>query len=296
MAMSAPSPVRRAFADQARRSDAQIDLARAALLIAQEEYPGLDVEAYLARLDAIAARVRTRLDLVAEDAPRPAPATIIATLNAILFEEMGFHGATHDFYDPRNSFLNEALDRRTGLPITLSLIYMEVAARLGLSLAGVGLPGHFIVKYEGPSGGPRAQQRGAELFIDPYHGGALLTRAECGGWFRRLYGEDFTFSGEYLAPLTRRQILARMLRNLKGAYLRQRDYVRAVAVVDRLLLLHPDALWELKDRGLLYYRLGAFTPALADLRAYLRKEPEAEDKGLIEYHIELCQRTLMITN
>jgi regulator of sirC expression with transglutaminase-like and TPR domain len=296
MAMSAPSPVRRAFADQARRSDARIDLARAALLIAQEEYPALDVDAYLARLDAIAARVQARLDLRTEAAERAAPATMIAMLNAILFAEMGFHGATRDYYDPRSSFLNEALDRRTGLPITLSVIYIEVAARLGLSLAGVGLPGHFIVKYEGPAGAGRGAQRGAELFIDPYHAGALLTRAECGAWFRKLYGPDFTFSGEYLAPLTRRQILARMLRNLKGAYLRRRDYARAVAVVDRLLLLHPDALWELKDRGLLYYRLGAFTPALADLRAYRRKEPEAEDKGLIEYHIELCQRSLMITN
>ena len=124
----------------------------------------------------------------------------------------------------------------------------------------------------------------------------MLTRADCAAHFRRLYGPEFTFSGEFLTPMTRHQILARLLNNLKAIYLQRRDYNRAVVVVDRLLLVHPDAVWELKERGLLYYRLGAFLPALSDLRSFLRHDPDAEDVPLVRYYADLCHRLLMIAN
>ena len=305
MAMSAPSPVRRAFADLVRKADADIDLARAALLIAQEEYPALDIEGYLAHLDDLADLVRARLGLIAAApaarrplAPVAAPREIITALNTVLFAERGFRGNRDHYYDPRNSFLNEVLDRRTGIPITISLVYMEVAARLGLRLLGVGIPGHFIVQYPGVGNGPGRYGRpqADELFVDPFNDGALLTRADCAAHFRRLYGPDFTFSGEFLTPMTRHQILARVLNNLKAIYLERRDYNRAVVVVDRLLLVHPDAVWELKERGMLYYRLGAFLPALSDLRGFLRQDPDAEEVPLVRYYADLCHRLLMIAN
>jgi regulator of sirC expression with transglutaminase-like and TPR domain len=307
MAISAPSPQRRAFADLVRRADREIDLARAALLIAQEEYPTLDAAAVLAHLDRLAARVRARLGRpgdgpigppplgsIAQDAP-----AVIDALNAVLFGEEGFRGNHAEYYDPRNSFLNEVLARRTGIPITISLVYMEVAARVGLPLQGIGMPGHFIVRYAGPwsdPARPNYRPQPGELFIDPYFGGALRTRADCAARFRQIYGPDFTFSEEYLTPLSRHQILARMLSNLKAIYLKRHDYRRAASVVERLLLVQPEAVWEFKDRGILYYRLGAFQPARADLQHFLAEDPDAEDAPIIRYYIDLCSRLLTLTN
>ena len=293
--MSASSPVRRAFADLVRKADPDLDLARAALLIAQAEYPHLDLDAYLGRLDALAAGVATRLAQAGTPWGSADPPTVIAALNAVLFADLGFHGNSSDYYDPRNSFLNEVLDRRTGIPITISLVYMEVAARLGLRLFGIGMPGRFIVQYPGQDGGGPHPHSG-ELFIDPYAGGALLTRADCVDHFRNLYGPDFTFAPEHLTPLTRHQILARLLGNLKAIYLRAHDYARAVIIVDRLVLVQPAAIWELKDRGILYYRLGGFVAALRDLQRYLKHDPDAEDAALIAYYVQQCQYLLQSRN
>jgi len=298
MAISAPSPQRRAFADLVRKADPQIDLARAALLIAQEEYPALRLRPYLARLDTLAAQVQARLVPPADGAAPPAGG-IIDALNAVLFDDLGFRGNGEDYYDPRNSYLNEVLDRHTGIPITISLVYMEVAARVGLPLRGIGMPGHFIVQYPGPLHDPARltwRPQPGELFVDPYERGALLTRADCAARFRRLYGADFTFSEEYLTPLTRHQILARLLNNLKLIYLKRRDFARAVAVVERLLLVQPEALWELKDRGMLYYRLGAFASARADLERFLEQDPDAEDAPILRYYIHLCDRLRVLVN
>jgi len=224
---------------------------------------------------------------------------VIDALNVVLFEEEGFRGNSAEYYDPGNSYLNEVLDRRLSIPITISLVYMEVAARVGLPLQGIGMPGHFIVRYPGPlshGAAPSYRPQPGELFIDPYYGGTLLARSECAARFRQIYGPDFTFSEEYLTPLTRHQILARMLTNLKAIYLKRRDYRRAASVVERLLLVQPEALWEFKDRGILYYRLGAFQPARADLEHFLAEDPDAEDAPLIRYYIDLCSRLLTLAN
>ncbi len=243
----------------------ELDLAEAALLIAQEEHPELDVAAYLRRLDGLAAAVRARLP------EAPEPTDIIHSLNIQLFGEEGLAGNESEYYDPRNSFLNEVLDPKRGIPITLSVIYLEVGRRLGLPLAGVGFPRHFLVKYSGADG---------ELVLDPFAGGVILSREELAQKLRRMYGDANPFLAQIpqlLAPASKKEILLRMLHNLKGIYLQQNDFTRALAAIDRILLVTPDLAMEVRDRGAVHQRLGHFQAALQDFRRYLQMVPNAED-------------------
>jgi regulator of sirC expression with transglutaminase-like and TPR domain len=238
-----------------------VPLDEAALAIAQEEYPTLDPGAYLARLDLLAARVRRR-------APAGRSSTLLHALRKVLFEEEGITGNESDYADPRNSFLNEVLDRRLGIPISLSVVYMEVARRVGLSLAGVGFPGHFLAKATLPSG--------TEVFVDGFHGGELLSADECVARYRaRTGGRDL--DRRHLDAIGGRQILARMLHNLRRTYLERRDDVRAWWVLDRILLLAPGQLEALRDRGIVSARLGAAAAARRDLEAYLSGAASAGD-------------------
>jgi regulator of sirC expression with transglutaminase-like and TPR domain len=257
--------VRERFAQLVSGPEDKLDLAEAALLIAQEEQPQLDITIYLRRLDEVAAAARARLPQV------PEPTDIIHGLNVQLFQEEGFAGNESEYYDPRNSFLNEVLDRKRGIPITLSVIYLEVGRRLGLPLVGVGFPGHFLVKYSGANG---------ELVLDPFAGGATLTLDELAQKLRRMYGDANPFLGQIpqlLAPASKKDILVRMLRNLKGIYLQQNDFPRALAAIDRILLVAPDLALEVRDRGAVHQRLGHLQAALQDFRRYLEMVPEAED-------------------
>ena len=258
------SEARRRFADIAAGPDQCINLAEAALVIAQEEYPGLDLAAYLQRLDELAASVR------ADVRPGLAPAEQIARLNHFLFVESGFSGNNDDYYDPRNSFLNDVLDRRTGIPITLSVVYSEVAQRLDLPVYGVSFPGHFLVKYVGEQ----------EIIIDAFFGTVIGTD-ECAQRLRGIYGDGARLDRGLLRPATAREILARMLSNLKQVYVQQNDFVRALACVDRILLVAPDTPRELRDRGILYQRLECYTAALQDFERYLRLAPDDEAAHLI---------------
>jgi regulator of sirC expression with transglutaminase-like and TPR domain len=224
---------RQLFADMVQGAEEDIDLGKAALLIASEEYPGLDLLRYLARLEAMAAAVRPQI-AAAEDAQQK-----IEALNAYLFQEQRLRGNTQEYYDPRNSFLNEVLDRKLGIPITIAVVYIEVGRRAGMPLQGVGMPGHFIVKYDGSE---------AEIFIDPFHGGRILSRAGCEELIQQIYGEPVPFQETFLATVTPKQLLSRMLQNLKTIYLQGKRYLKALSVVERLLLLQPDAEQELKDR------------------------------------------------
>ena len=260
--MQLDSPARTRF--QALLDEPILRLDEAALAIAAEEYAGLDEAAYLARLDALADQVQRR-------APAPLrAATTLKALRDLLFQEEGFKGNEKSYYDPRNSFLNEVLDRRLGIPISLSVLFMEVARRVGLQLEGVGFPGHFLVKLR-PEFGP-------EIFIDPYNGGELLSAEECVGRFKHL-SQGREFEPRFLQGVAPRQILGRMLHNLKRIYVEQGDDVRAFWVIDRLLLLSPDAIDEVRDRGLVEARLGLKPAAARDLAAYLEKEPSAADAG-----------------
>jgi regulator of sirC expression with transglutaminase-like and TPR domain len=255
--------LRERFGDLVAQPDDKLDLALASLLIAGLEYPTLEIPRYLGRLEQLGdeARERTR------GAPAGSDAALDA-LNRLLFEELGFRGNSEDYYDPRNSYLNDVLDRRTGIPITLSTLYMEVARRAGLEVAGVGLPGHFIVKV---------RLRRAEVLLDPYHGGARLSAADCQRRLDRIFEGRVRLRPELLAACSRKDILTRMLRNLKAIYAKAGDQARCLSVVDLLRLLDPESGEELRDRGLLYAALDCYGLALRDLEEYLARFPEVPE-------------------
>ena len=237
------------------------ELGPAALTIARIEYPALDIQRYLDRLDEMGARASRRL----EGATLSSSDTI-ATLNEYLYEEEGFGGNRDQYDDPRNSFLNEVLDRRTGIPITLAVVYLEVARRAGLSITGVNFPGHFLLRAPGGLAGD-------DLIIDPFHGGALLSEFDCRQLLRNHVGDEAAFDRSLLAPATRHDIVVRMLVNLKRLYVRMRSFPQARFVSTLLLTADPSAVHELRDRGLLAYHLEDFSSALRDLEEYLRLSP-----------------------
>jgi regulator of sirC expression with transglutaminase-like and TPR domain len=256
----AQTPTRRQFGRLLARGDEAVDLARAALLIACEEYPGLDLAGYLARLEAMGSELRDRLN----DEPRPERA--VMALNRYLFHEQGFRGDTASYYDPRNSYLNDVLDRRMGIPITLSTVYMEVARRAGLTVEGVGLPGHFIVRV--PMG-----ERG--LLVDPFHRGALLSEEDCQQRLDRIFAGKVKIEARMLAACSHRSMLERMLRNLKAIYVKEQDYARALRAAELLLQVSPDSADDLRDRGILYAALDCYAFAARDLEGYLSLVPNA---------------------
>ena len=243
-----------------------VPLDETALAIAAEEYPGLDAAAYLARLDALGALVRQRATEPQRAAGR------LRALCDVLFAELRFRGNEEAYFDPRNSFLNEVLERRLGIPISLSVLLMEVGRRVGVPLHGVGLPRHFMVKLQ-PEAGP-------EVFIDAFNGGALLSREECATRFQSGPTAQ-ALDPRWFQAVTPRQILGRMLQNLKQIYAKKGDDVRTYWVVDRLVLLAPDAVEELRDRGLISARLGLVPAAARDLGAYLERAPGAPDANEI---------------
>jgi regulator of sirC expression with transglutaminase-like and TPR domain len=238
-------------------------LAPAALAIARVEYPSLDPAPYLLRLERMGEAAEGRLQRQAH----AGIAAQIATLNAYLFEELGFSGNAQRYDDPRNSFLNEVLDRRLGIPISLAAIYLEIGRRAGLRLEGVNFPGHFLV---------RAPEAGDDVIVDPFHGGALLSEIDCRHLLREYVGDETAFDRGLLATATRQHIVVRMLVNLKRLYVRMQSFPQARAVADLLLAVDPSALSELRDRGLLAYHMEDFASALRDLEAYLRLMPRGE--------------------
>jgi regulator of sirC expression with transglutaminase-like and TPR domain len=256
---SAPDP---RFAEMVARPEPEIDLATGALLIAASEYPQLDPAPYLRRLDLLAERVHDRLS------GETAPVLVLQELGRVLFTEEGFQGNDDAYYDPRNSFLNDVLDRRVGIPITLGIVMLEVGWRVGLPVCGINFPGHFLVRYEGEV---------ARLLIDPFDGGRVRWEDEGQALLDRVYGGMVRMREEFLRPATRSDILARVLTNLKGIYLNTRDDDRALAAVDRILMIRPTAPVELRDRGLLLARIGREPEAVTELERYLRAAPEAPD-------------------
>lgn len=244
------------------RPDSELNLAQAALLVASEEYPGLDVRAYLVRLDEMGVALRRRLD----DEPRPERA--VMALNRYLFQEQGFRGNVEQYYDARNSYLNEVLDRRVGIPITLSAVYLEVAWRAGLEVDGVGLPGHFVVSVKTPS---------RTLLVDPFHGGMLLSEGDCQQRLDRIFDGKLKLEPRMLRPCRRKEMLERILRNLKAIYLRDQDTARALRVVDLLVRIQPGSAEDVRDRGILYAALDCYGLAVRDLESYLALAPAAKD-------------------
>ncbi len=233
--------------------DAEIDLGEAALLIACMEYPHLDTAAELARLDRLASGLA-----VSHADP---PLSNIQALNELLFEKERFAGDSEDYDDPRNSFLNDVLDRKKGIPITLSLVYSEVARRHSLPVLGVGFPGHFLVKYLAES---------SEIIIDPYHRGAVMTLDDCEERLKQHFGPQAKLEPHFLAASTRKQILARMLNNLKGSYFRRQNFARILILIEMSFAIDPASPQEMRDRGMVYFAMKRYTEAMADFQAYLR--------------------------
>jgi regulator of sirC expression with transglutaminase-like and TPR domain len=263
------------FRQAVDRAETKIDLGKAALTIAASDYPNLDIDAYLSRIDALATTAAARLGSDA-DVYRS-----IAALNFVLFQEHGFRGNREDYFDPRNSFLNEVLDRRTGIPISLSVLYIEVAQRVGLSLEGVGFPGHFLVKYVGDN---------EEIVVDPFNQGEILSQKSLETMLYRLYGDKIAFDPDLLEPISKKQILRRMLNNLKIIYLRQNDLIKGLSIVDRLMVLDPASGEDIRDRGLIYLQLECFKQALEDLKRYLCLTPQADDADAIRDQITALMR------
>ena len=242
------------------------DLAPAALFIARLEYPRLDAARYLEQLDAMG---RTLSERIASLGPGVEPLARVRAISGYLFEDQGFAGNTNAYDDPRNSFLNQVLERRTGIPITLALVYIEVARRAGVRADGVNFPGHFLLRLpQAPE--PPADGLDDHVIIDPFHGGTILSEADCQRLLRKHAGEDAPFDRRLLTRASKQQILLRMLLNLKRIYVRMRSFPQARTLTELLLALDPSALTELRDRGLLAYHLNDFSMALRDLEAYLR--------------------------
>ena len=268
-------------------SDDRIELARACLLIAEDAYPGLDVEGYVNEIARLALRLRTRLSRSAGAEEK------VVELNQFLFEELGYSGNADHYYDPRNSYLNEVIDRRTGIPITLSVLYMELGRKIGLPLEGVSFPGHFLV---------RVRMRGGMLVLDPFAGGEPQSEDELRVRLERVIPRDAAGGipvrdlplEQFLEPATKRQILARLLRNLKGIYRQAEMPERMLDVLNRALVVTPDSTSDLRDRGVVYQQLQCYRAALRDLTDYVAREPDAADSDemrakLIELS-SLCAR------
>jgi regulator of sirC expression with transglutaminase-like and TPR domain len=283
------------------------DLAVAALMIARIEYPNLDAGPYLDQLDAIGREARRRVSdppSVGDDAPPevdPDRYAQVMALNQYLFGEMHFAGNELHYEDPRNSFLNEVLDRRTGIPITLALVYLEVARRAGLPMEGVNFPGHFLLRCPARRGMHQAE----DLIIDAFSSGALLSRAALRqqAQTRRHGDEPAVVESRLMAQATKPQILARMLMNLKHVYVRMLSYPQARDITELLIAVDPSAFNELRDRGLLAYQLRDFPAALRDLQEYLSltssaklDAEERQEHERIREHIKLLRRRLASLN
>jgi regulator of sirC expression with transglutaminase-like and TPR domain len=259
-----PSPSlspREAFRRSVSVPDPEIDLASASLAIAAEQYPGLDAVAYLGKLALLGTRAKPRVRRARSvyDA--------IHVLNALLFETEGFQPNRAEYYDPRNSYISDVLDRKLGNPISLGVVYMETARRAGLRLRGIGLPGHFVL---------RAGEGEAEIYVDPFDGGGLLTRRECIALVRSSAGAD-SDPERYLEPYSSRGVLRCALTNLKVIYLNAKDQARALAAAERIRLVAP-GLWEnLADLARIHARLGHFEAAAQSLAEYVDLAPESHD-------------------
>ncbi|MEJ1933349.1 SirB1 family protein [Nostoc sp. NIES-2111] len=260
------SSARQYFYQEIQQSEEDIDLARAALYIAKEEYPRLDTEEYLNALNTMAMEVEERLP------SSRYPLRVIQGINQYLYDDLGFAGNQQDYYDPRNSFLNDVIERRVGIPITLALVYLEIAKRIDFPMEGVGLPGHFLI---------RPAISDMEIFVDAFNRGEVLFAQDCQDKLNQMFQQSVTLRPEFLATISKRQFLARMLTNLKYIYLRKQDVEKSLSVVERILVLFPEATSELRDRGLLYYQLGYYPQASEDLETYLANVPNAEDAATI---------------
>ena len=273
-------PALRQWAAEVERLDREIDLGRAALVLARVEYADLDIGAYLGRLGELAAEAESGCRKCTD-------LNLLHRVREYLFAEQGFTGNRAEYGDPRNSFLNDVLDRRLGIPITLSLLLIEVGRQLGLAIEGIGLPGHFVTGV---------RLGGEQILLDPFNGGALLTPDLCADLVARAVGRRVSLTEADFAPVTKRQLLGRMLRNLKGIYWQREEWEKAVEIVDRLLVLEPTTAEEWRDRGVALAHLGDFRRGLADWERYLTDFPNAPDGEKVRGQLRRVRQRLSQLN
>ena len=274
--MSAPTRSARGLLREAvQKSERDLELGRAVLYIAQEEYPQLPVERYMMRLDALAESTKDRL------ADETAGPVVLRELIHTLYEREAFHGNKEAYHDPRNSFLNDVLDRGVGIPLTLGIVLLEVGWRLQLPLEGVNFPGRFLVRYRGAS---------EHLLVDPFDDGRIRFEDEAQELLDQVYGGMVRMQDRFLRAATKRDMIQRLLVNLKGLYVNVHDDQRALAVIERLLLLTPDSPGERRDRGMLLVKLGRAREAKAQLEEYLEYAPQAADAARIRSLVRRLER------
>ncbi|HWR34567.1 MAG TPA: transglutaminase-like domain-containing protein [Clostridia bacterium] len=262
--------------------DESIDLLSAALVIARTVYPAIDIAKYAGCVESLAVRARGIMQDSTESA------RIIDAVNRVLFQEEGFRGNRTDYYDPRNSYLNEVIDRKLGIPITLSVLYMEVARRVGLPLFGVGMPGHFLLKFYDVDG--------HHLLIDAFEGGQVIHEGDCQARLDEIYAGQAPLEPEYLHSVGKRQILTRMLNNLKNIYLTSRNFRKALTVVDLILAIYPRSPEDVKQRALLRYNLGQLKGSANDFEDYLKMSPDASDVDDVRQLALSIRRTMASFN
>jgi len=265
-----PALARRRFEEIAARPEALLDLVEASLMIDLEENPRLDVGRHLESVQTWSDAVRDRLE-GSRDVER-----IVDTINRLLFDEEGFHGGNEDYYDPRSALLSEALERHSGLPITLSILYLELSRRIGMEAAGMSLPGRFLVKFAGPFG---------VVVVDPFDGGRVLSTVELQKILDAMYGGGVRLREHHLRSFSPRQILARELAQLKAAYLARHDLARAAASIDRLLILDDRDAYEVRDRAALAVQMHAYAQAIELFERYLVLMPSADDGSRVREQI-----------
>jgi regulator of sirC expression with transglutaminase-like and TPR domain len=274
--MSHLEAIRNEFAALVEKPEAEIDLVEAALLIARTAFPKLSVSDCTERLDRWAEHLRKSLG------DSPSAGDILIHLNRILFEEEGFRGDQQNYYDPQNSFLNRVMERKLGIPITLSLIYSEVGRRAGFPVHGIALPGHFIAGLLHAAG---------TLFIDPFNRGQILTEKECQERVEARYGRPAALDSSWKTPAAKKEILRRMLRNLKAIYRHLNQDLQAFEMIQWILAADPDAPAELKERGLLYEAMGNDAFAVRDLEHYLEVAPTSDDNEQITQKIDFLKQS-----
>lgn len=260
------SRARQRFDQEIQKPEKDIDLAKAALYIAQEEYPQIDPDEYLNVLDTMA-------EELLEQIPKERyPLKVIKIINNYLYEDLGFRGNQERYYEPENSYLNQVIDRRTGIPITLSLVYLEVSKRIDFPMVGIGMPGHFLIR-------PEFEEVG--IYVDAFNQGEILFPEDCETRLTQIYQQPVKLQPKFFTPVSPHQFLGRMLMNLKVIYLNGGEMNKALAVSERILLLFPDSVNEKRDRGILYYHLERWTEARQDLENYLETLPTAQDAAII---------------
>lgn len=279
--MQHQDPIREDFIRNVKRPEPALDLARTALIVAAESDPNVDVDGVIHTLDSWAGELKLRLDPDWNNLQK------LARLRSFVFEELGFKGERRDYYNPVNSLLHEVVKNRRGVPLTLSIVFMEIGWRLGIPFEGVGFPGHFMVRLTGEPG---------DLILDPFEHGCSIHEEDCRRILQEVTGGALEFHEDLLASVSKHDMIRRLLHNLKGAYLRLGDDERALSAVERLLLIAPGDAHELRDAGLLLFRLQRYGRALDRLEAYLATKPTPTDVSAVREHIADLRRRLAEMN